>query len=554
MQAAAAVGAVAHAGYNYLRGGAPAEKRSRMQLELEDDESYHTASTSNAPTQDSDVMTIGAMGETGGSMGGGSKTAMKANHRTIGPPMDTPITKTFRTIGTFAISDNGSHNTWTPVPWEFPRLFISSPEYCEYYQKYALWRTKAVRIKLYNPLQRYKYTSTTGVTLTAVDPSAKLLVWLDSTREKGIPIFTDWQQTDWNSFNAAFSFGGFGRDNNSLYVLPYQTDLDQSVNFDQMPGAVADFAPDVSAVLHGEGQEWSASYSPTEHSWRSTEEFVTHPTILYNDGGAAAVPISQISPATLKVSNAELNARTEGFLTPYRADNYSCVRYCPSLAKTSKLSGTSTTEMTGQTILTIDRPWWGRGMTGLGSDTNKMQYFTNNYIPMNIIYNDFVTSSTAQNVASACATQRLFGMPCMEEAPQPMLWVSYRNMITQDGSSPMDQKFLIDVEYEWDVEFTYAPKPSQSTMMLNTTQEVGIAPQYNNALAPMTAMRHRKLFAPNLSPKWIAYPEYKLGEMCNNNEGGNIAQNMPGGVVNWRTHSKIMTTHCLRGVCDLQSL
>ena len=192
-------------------------------------------------------------------------------------------------------------------------------------------------------------------------------------------------------------------------------------------------------------------------------------------------------------------------------------------------------------------------MSGLGSDTNRLQYFTNNYVPMSIIYNDFVTNQTAQNVASASAVQRLFGQPCIEEAPQPMLWVSYRNMITQDGSSPMDQKFLIDVEYEWDVEFTYCPKPSQSTMMLNTTQEVGIAPQYDNNLAPATVLRHRKLMSPNLSPRWIAYPEYKLGEMCNNSEGGTVAQLMPGGIVNWRTHSKIMVTHCQRGACDKQS-
>jgi len=117
-------------------------------------------------------------------------------------------------------------------------------------------------------------------------------------------------------------------------------------------------------------------------------------------------------------------------------------------------------------------------------------------------------------------------------------------MITNDGSSPMDQKILLDFEYEWEIELggKINPKYNSTTAMIHAGK---MPSQYAVAdIVPCsTFKRHPTLLG---TTKWLAYPEYPIYSMhdATDADTNNVFDtHMPGGTKCWRRHSKMLEVH-----------
>lgn len=542
--AAAIAGAGLAAHYGRLPAGGASKRARTDDLDTPDLEEFGRMSQDSQVPQSQGLPSLGSLGslfqnqvsQAGAGGGGDGGTPGGGSNQGAGPAPNTQSsynegsnTFTYRHHGSFHISDNGQHNTWTPVPWEFPRLWIQNEEIKEAWKNYRYYRTKSVTIKFKNPYQRYRFTQATGNINTHSDPNARLLVAYDEGCNHGVPFFTDWQEEDWNAFRRATQFGGFDRNTNSAYVLPKAVDLDSlQANQEMMRYPLSDFVAGCEEIQVGLGQIYSKTYTPTEKSWRSIEELVHSPGFQYNNAG---VRQALVSPQDLLNDVVYLGQATTTYLIPWRADNYGCWRY-----NTAATGPTGNADNDDCPVWSMYRPDFAQGMSSINSTTTVPQYYTKFYYPIPILLNQ----GMIEGGGNPSYARRLLANPCEEEEPQPMLWVSYRNMITNDGTSPMDQKILLDFEYEWTIECSGKIFPKHNTMV-NMTHNDNLPPQYDqDSITPACTFKHH----PTLlgTTKWLAYPEYPIFAMMNaadRSSANNWEAHMPGGTKCWRTHTNI---------------
>ena len=548
---AAGIAAAGLAAHHWNLPAGQNAKRARID---EEDDSLHTPELQ--ASQDSQVpqsFGLGSFGSLGsmfdnsqpqfaaGNGGGDGNTGGGANQG--GGPVPNTVPKThggektmtFKHCGSFHVSDNGQHNTWTPVPWEFPRLWIQNEQVKEAWKEYRWYRTKRVTIRLKNPYQRYRFTQATGNVNTHSDPNARLLVAVDDELNYGVPFYTDWQEADWNNFRQSTQFGGFNRTTNTAYVLPYAIDTDTiRANNDNMRYPLADFVSGAQEIQVGLGQIYEKTYTPSEKTWRSAEELVHSPGVQYNNSTvrqALVEPQGQLNATIANLANA-----TTTYLIPWRADNYGCWKY--NVAATGPTAN-GTFDL--NPCWSMYRPDFGSGMSDINSATQVPMYYTNYYYPIPIL----LAQGHIEGGGNPGKARRLLANPCEEESPQPMMWISYRNMITNDGTSPMDQKILMDFEYEWEIELggKINPKYNSTTAVVHAGKMPTQYAVTDEGVPCITFKRHPTLLG---TTKWLAYPEYPIYAMHDaaDADTNNVFDaHMPGGVKCWRTHSKILEVH-----------
>ena len=540
---AAAIGAAGLAAhYGRLPAGG-ASKRARTDSldtpnELED--WAHIPSQDSQVPQSQGLPSLGSLnslnqfasgaGGDGATPGGGANQGGGPVPNTQSSPNEGGNTFTYRHHGTFHISDGGQHNTWTPVPWEFPRLWIQNEEIKEAWKNYRWYRTKSVKITFKNPYQRYRFTQATGNINTHSDPNARLLVACDDDNLYGVPFYTDWNEDDWNAFRRATQYGGFDRHSNSAYVLPRAMDMDAiDANNELMRYPVADFSNGVQEIQVGLGQSYTKTYSPTEKSWRSIEELVHSPGIQFNNN---TVRQQLISPQQELGIISGLTTATTTFLIPWRADNYGCWRY-----NTAATGPTGHQNEDQSPVWSMYRHDYASGFSNIMSTTDYPKYYSKWYYPIPAL----IDQGTIEGGGNPSYTRRLLANPCEEENPQPMMWLSYRNMITNDGTSAMDQKIMLDFEYEWVIEVG-GKINTKNNSMVNMVHNDGMPTQYNEeTIAPsQTFKRHPTLLG---TTKWLAYPEYPVWSMMGGSDRvvtNNWEAHMPGGARCFRSHANIL--------------
>ena len=383
--------------------------------------------------------TPGALGAAGGAEGGGPGAALGGGAtggvipNVIGPSTAGGTSMTFRSTGTFFLTDDASNNVWSNVPWEFPRLWCQQRGIWEACNKYRYWRTKRITFKVKNPIQRYTYNTGTQ-TLSQTDSNAKVIVWTDNARQFGIPLWPGWSVTDLDQFTQSAYTGGFF--NGQAWYLPIRKDLAKcklgTVSTNMING-IGDFAPDTEMMQVNGPHQICRCYYPTNKEWRLNHE-------LSQDIWRGEISVQSY--------RAGQNTQPGEAQWPwvFRADNYSC----RSMSRGTHPGSCAPQANANQNIWTTANPMsadYASAVQSLGQTAGTAAFRAdqpNLWRPMGTMYafdsthlwNPFIWMNEVQ-----------------ERHPQPQLWLTYKNLLGVDGSSILNQKIMLDFEYEWEVEF-----------------------------------------------------------------------------------------------------
>lgn len=352
---------------------------------------------------------------------------------TIGPAGGKTHTQTFRHCGSFFIEDNATHNSWCNFPAAYPRLFIGNRDLLSNILQYDRWRTKRISFTFKNPLQRYTYTNTTGSTITATDPSARVLFWIDSSRHHGVSTHPGWTDGDHTNFTNSSAYGGFNSVTNAAWHLPVKTEFHSNDKNTPLDEHTADFAPDVVSMNCNSGGELRRDYYPSDYTWRHCDELACDPTLMPTASSLNYTTVSQ--PTLVQVPDAK------AYLVP-RGDNFMCLRVSPYSCKLPYGGATTAKALTYTSTV-----WAIQQVKDASSGVASHNKWENQ---PTFIWTDIPTTTS---------TLATIYPECNEMHPMPETWISYRNMVGVDGESYMNQKIQIDFEYEWVVEFGGATKP-----------------------------------------------------------------------------------------------
>ena len=384
--------------------------------------------------------TPGQLGAAGGADGGGPGAALGGGAtggvipNVIGPSHGGGTTQTFKSCGTFFVTDDASNNIWSNIPWEFPRMWCQQRGIWEACNKYKYWRTKRITIRLKNPIQRYTYNTGTQ-TLSQTDSNAKVIVWTDNNRDFGVPLFPGWTLDQLDAFIQCAYTGGFN--NGQAWYLPVRRDLTSqklgSVAAPLMNG-VGDFAPDTEMMQVNGPHMINRTYYPSNKEWRINHE-------LSQDIWRGETDV-QIYRAQQNTQPGE-----QGYPWVFRGDNYSCRLMSRGCHPGGQAPQATTSGLRVYTTANPMCPDYVATTQSKGQATGVMSYRADQpdlWRPMGTQYS--FNNTSIQNPF-------LWMSEVQERHPQPQLWVTYKNLLGVDGSSILNQKIMLDFEYEWEVEF-----------------------------------------------------------------------------------------------------
>jgi hypothetical protein len=398
----------------------------------------------------------------GGSSGaaGASATPGSIIQNAIGPATAPPMYRKFRMTGTILLQDGSKANTWSNIPWEFPRFWLRNRELWQAAQNYQYFRTKQVKISFKNPHQQYNTISGTQ-TISGFDHSAKLFIYEDVGQHMGTPLFVGMSSTNYVTLCKSWQTGGFNGGTNAAFFWPYTADMTAgNINTYTAEQHLTDGGPNVEQISTNVGSVATRSYSPTNDEWRSTCELnmeITATTYAnqWNDSGTDA-------PSTFTIAD-------NSVICPFRADNASCrlIHNGLSLFSTRYLQTYDCTAAKYYTKL----PTTSATFPG---DTYKYEKVNTRY--------DKDTATTASFL--------MFTPEVIERHPQPQLWLNFQNLLAADFASPQQQGFQIQFEYEWTVEFSgryvgfRGNDVSNAMTMTTATMKMNNFYEGHNVLAP----------------------------------------------------------------------
>lgn len=427
-----------------------------------------------------------AAGAASWSAGGAGAPVGSVVQNVIGPSRSGGHTETFRSCGAFFFNDVGSHNDWASIPWEFPLIFIKNRKIWGNAMKYRYWRTKAIKIRISMPAQKYSYIPVAGTTYSGTDMSSRSVLFCDNDRVMGVPFHPGWSYADYKKFITGFPTG-FDQISNAPYYLPNMLDISaNAVSTAILDSGTTDFSPSTEMFANNVGSAVTREYYPTNRCWRSVHEFACTPELRGTTSVSAG---NNLYPDPYILGDAEA-------ISVFRADNAGCRLISPGLSqlpnigtggRNCKWSYTHPATSYSNAVVT---PAGGAGGV-LNSDRPT-------FCPTRV----FMDAGTYGQI-----TLSTHGTECIEPNPQPQMYISYKNIIGTDMASIMNQTVMFDVSYTWEVEFSGEILPTHGATMIDTGNR-----EYPNTTRYYGSIMKNPCA---MDPNYIAIPFYNINQVTN---------------------------------------